>query len=112
MVAGDRAANPTVPTVFPTNALSILDKSGLHRNIPKAGMAKPNILRLEDVALGFVDVNVKDEATLPTLEDDDCFWSLRFNGSLPLSSFSVGVEYRLLIVVTGGVEAMEDFDDE
>ena len=48
MVAGDSAASPAEPTVFPTKALSMFDNRGLHKNIPKAGMANPSILRLED----------------------------------------------------------------
>jgi len=47
MVAGDKAAKPCVPTVFPMKALSMLDRSGLQRKMPRAGSAKPSILRLE-----------------------------------------------------------------
>lgn len=43
MVAGDNAANPTVPAVLPTNALSIFDNNGADRNIPSAGNANFNI---------------------------------------------------------------------
>ena len=56
MVAGDRAANPLVPTVFPTKALSMFDSNGFERKIPRAGTANFSIWRFDPVVF-IVDIS-------------------------------------------------------
>lgn len=46
-VAGESAASPAVPARRPTNALSIFDKRGELKDIPRAGTAKVSILRFD-----------------------------------------------------------------
>ncbi len=53
MMAGESAASPAVPTVFPTNALSMLERSGLARKMPRAGRAKVSMFRLDAVEVPF-----------------------------------------------------------
>lgn len=56
IVAGESAANPAVPTVFPTKALSIFDNRGLARKIPNAGIANFSISRFEPIAFEFSSI--------------------------------------------------------
>ena len=46
MVPGESAAKPAAPTVWPTNALSMLLNSGEAKKIPRAGRANLSMLRL------------------------------------------------------------------
>lgn len=54
IVAEESAARPEVPTVRPTKALSMLDRRGEHKKIPKAGMANESSSRLEGGDIGVV----------------------------------------------------------
>ncbi len=69
-VAGDNAARPSAPTVRPTKALSMLDRRGFVRYIPKAGMANLSISLLDELLTSSEEVGSSLSPISPSVADD------------------------------------------
>ena len=99
-MAGDNAANPMAPTVRPTNALSILDNSGLVKYIPNAGMANLSICRF--------DVSDDDVLLLLLLFESLLFDVSSCDDENKHDELYLGNSTRLLLCISLSIRWMED----